>query len=528
MKTFKPIFILLFLAVPPALYAGEGTVDRRLGKPIRLAGYDGRADDREAYNPRFVELELNVRRFGSAGPVRINPWEADFKILIDNVTFAMGMWQNIPTARVHFRIGLEISFQHKQKDRHNMISLTDVIGAYGATWRQYDLKAIPYEISEFDIAIREDRSRDLIGGKSTMTHEIGHGLGLEHSFLSGNCVQNVTGSSSSPASIMAYSKARDSAIERNALVPDDVASVSRLYPNHFNRLSRTTGTVMGRVVNGPVTREIFGINLLLIKRSSGEAILSGLSGYATSTLRSRNGTFQLNGVPPGYYDLLAVSVDDPLVKLGDFRAPRISDGYYFEHCFHHAWVRKIKVSAGEIVDLGYVLEGRDRLFALPDRFDATLRFWNHKIGEYRMSLYRKDGRRGYRLEKVTAPFQLGRGIASRYLQAIRPGRYKILLERKGKNSWKRTRTFYRNFKRGMVKYRWWRKHLRTKYGKVEAWTYRLTLGAQPSMEVHGSRYTTIGHRSFRRTQLRATWQPSQQYRFPTRYWWGHWFNWKRI
>ena len=105
----------------------------------------------------------------------------------------------------------------------------------------------------------------------TLVHEFGHALGLQHSF---------TSAAMSTALTRATSKG-------SPLAADDISAISLLYP--VSGWQATTGSISGRV-----TRAGDSVNLASIVALSPK-------GAAISTLSNPDGTYRIDGVPPGQY-----------------------------------------------------------------------------------------------------------------------------------------------------------------------------------------------------------------------------------
>ena len=105
----------------------------------------------------------------------------------------------------------------------------------------------------------------------TLVHEFGHTMGLQHSLASSVMSTLITSASSKASPIS----------------PDDIAGISLLYPA-ANYLS-TVGGISGRVtMNGS------GVGLASV-------VAISATNPAITTLTNPDGTYQINGIPPGPY-----------------------------------------------------------------------------------------------------------------------------------------------------------------------------------------------------------------------------------
>jgi uncharacterized protein (TIGR03437 family) len=125
----------------------------------------------------------------------------------------------------------------------------------------------------------------------TVVHEIGHALGLQHTFTS---------------SVMSTAVTRATA-ELAPLDADDIAAISFLYPRDFGG---NTGTVTGTVTAGGV-----GVHM-----ASVVALRPG--GSAVSALTNPDGTYRIDGVPPGSYFIYV----QPLPPTANITPPQDING----------------------------------------------------------------------------------------------------------------------------------------------------------------------------------------------------------
>ncbi len=115
----------------------------------------------------------------------------------------------------------------------------------------------------------------------TIVHEFGHTLGLQHSTVSATMSTSIT---------RASTKARP-------LSADDIAGISMLYP--VAALAGGTGSITGRVfLNGNA------VNMASVTALS-------LNGTAISTLTNPDGSYRIDGIPPGDYYMYTQPLPPP-------------------------------------------------------------------------------------------------------------------------------------------------------------------------------------------------------------------------
>jgi Matrixin. len=135
----------------------------------------------------------------------------------------------------------------------------------------------------------------------TVAHEMGHALGLQHTFTS---------------SLMSTEAAGRATSLYSPLTADDIAGVSYLYPR--GNFSQSTGSIAGRITF-PDGRGVHLASVVAIRPT----------GAALSALTDPDGRFRIDGVPPNQYLLYAHPLPPPPragAAAGDLTLPVGADG----------------------------------------------------------------------------------------------------------------------------------------------------------------------------------------------------------
>jgi hypothetical protein len=136
----------------------------------------------------------------------------------------------------------------------------------------------------------------------TMVHEFGHTLGLQHTLAS-----SVMSTYNTTASTKA-----------NPLGVDDIAAISQLYPTPS--YLPTVGSISGTVtLNGN------GVNLASV-------VAISPSNPAICTLTNPDGTYQINGIPPGLYYVYVHPLPPPV------EGESTPDNIFFPHNSNNVWL----------------------------------------------------------------------------------------------------------------------------------------------------------------------------------------------
>src|SRR5882724_1769917 len=234
---------------------------------------------------------------------------------LNAVRNCFGQWQSVPNTIIKYEdAGLVApGYDVNTSDNTNVVywaktstvvngGLDDIANALAVTFSSFTGPG--NEILQFDIVINgveqswftdfNDSNNANYFVEGSLTHEIGHSLGLSHAAIGG--------------ATMLY--AGQTGVDTQAgLSMDEVAFARTLYPG--GNILSTLGNLKGTVTKGG--SPVFGAAV----------ILEGTNGnLAGGTVTLADGTYILNSVPPGNYNVRAWPLDDAgasdwLIRGGD-------------------------------------------------------------------------------------------------------------------------------------------------------------------------------------------------------------------
>jgi hypothetical protein len=232
-------------------------------------------------------------------PLSLIPNFAPTSQLQPAIEASMQAWQMAPA--FSFRLDGVTSLGTPVQNGENVITLADTALSRDVTTNAWAVARTFFKVAGSRLVIGEvdivfspklkfatNGAPDAGDFQDTLTHELGHALGLAHSPIG---AATMWGGGGAAGDILSRS-----------LCDDDIAGARQIY---FGRSDLGNGTLVGQVVtdqNAPV----LGAHVVAVD-TAGVVRVSGVT--------SRNGAYAISGLSPGSYQVYAEPLDGPMTPL---------------------------------------------------------------------------------------------------------------------------------------------------------------------------------------------------------------------
>jgi hypothetical protein len=239
----------------------------------------------------LTQLPSNTVSFfiSDRGPSAFVPGDS-FPALVSQIRAAAEVWNSVTTSSVRVKFGgistvgtpqsapgIDVTFDDNIPQ--GLVALTrltlpaDLSGVAAGTESFVPIQRATIQFYKNLNAANQPSYNDFFF--TTMVHEFGHALGLQHTLTS---------------SVMSTGPTRGTS-KAQPLGADDIAGLSLLYP--VTGWLPTTGTIQGHVLLSSI-----GVNMASV-------VALSTNGVVVSTLSNPDGSYQIAGLPPGQYYVYA-------------------------------------------------------------------------------------------------------------------------------------------------------------------------------------------------------------------------------
>ena len=347
---FNSVRFFCLLCILPASSFGYGNLQfRDANSNVVNSVWDERSYNSATF-PDGIPWLLNSQ--GTTGSTISDVTLAE---LSDIVSSAFATWQAVPQTKIRFTYGglttsmppsgggtnglppspaldgdnvisfgslpsgaLAITYSFVLNDQYTFTSANN---SFGGTDPDPDIPPGTYPsgtILDSDILLASNEAWSVTGerGKydlqATITHEIGHFIGLSHS-----CVREMY---SSTATLFPFAARNPEGLEQRTLSQDDIAGVGLYYPSASYATS--FGTISGTVTRSGVP--FFGAHVWAVKANDRSVIVG--------TYTASHGTYSLQGLLPGNYILRVEPICVDRSRINDIfsLSPPADSNFYID------------------------------------------------------------------------------------------------------------------------------------------------------------------------------------------------------
>jgi hypothetical protein len=206
----------------------------------------------------------------------------------------------------------------------------DPAGVNGVAFNQQSFTSGQGAITDAFLVINGVRTN--FDRRSTEVHEFGHIQGLDHSAVGMHNSASFQSEALDVISVNSVPTMHPSSIAgaaRRTLEPDDIASLSELYPE--STFSSTLGSIEGTVTRCGGSDAVTGANVRAVNTANTSIQLGRFSGFDGNN----TGRFVINGLPPGDYRLVIEPFGANNFTLSGFGPPPATADIDFSSEYHN-------------------------------------------------------------------------------------------------------------------------------------------------------------------------------------------------